>query len=213
MAPAVDSGVDGAALARRQAMTGASGPAALVKNVKEFGIACFACLGGLVYGYNQGVLSCILTMSSFGTRMGMWVEDQTKKGWLTPIFEPGAWFGCLYSGFIAETLSRKYAIMANVVLFTIGVVIQCLGVVGGPSALLAGRFIVGLAVGAMSVLYPIITLKSRLHKSVAAWWLCKSLLSQLALWSHFRSTTALITWEERGRLNLTVLGSFPSAYN
>ena len=38
--------VDAAALARRQALTGASGPMALVKNIKVFGIACFACLGG-----------------------------------------------------------------------------------------------------------------------------------------------------------------------
>ena len=34
--------------------------------------------------------------------MGVWVTDQTKKGWLTSIFELGAWFGCLYSGFFAE---------------------------------------------------------------------------------------------------------------
>lgn len=41
---------DQAALQRRQALQGSSGPAALVKNVKVFGIACFACLGGLLYG-------------------------------------------------------------------------------------------------------------------------------------------------------------------
>ena len=44
---------DHAALARRQALQGSSGPAALVKNFRVFGIACFACLGGLLYGYNQ----------------------------------------------------------------------------------------------------------------------------------------------------------------
>lgn len=47
---------DQIALQRRQALQGASGPAALVKNAKVFGIACFACLGGLLYGYNQGML-------------------------------------------------------------------------------------------------------------------------------------------------------------
>lgn len=40
-----DSVVDGAALARRQALTGASGPVGLVKNFRVFCIACFACLG------------------------------------------------------------------------------------------------------------------------------------------------------------------------
>lgn len=59
---------DHAAAARRQALAGSSGPAALVKNFKVFLIACFACLGGLLYGYNQGVFSGVLTMTSFDDR-------------------------------------------------------------------------------------------------------------------------------------------------
>lgn len=57
------------ALQRRQALMGASGPAALVKNGKVFLIAMFACLGGVLYGYNQGMFSGILQMPSFGKRM------------------------------------------------------------------------------------------------------------------------------------------------
>ena len=38
--------VEDAALVLRQELTGASGPLALIKNIKVFGIACFACLGG-----------------------------------------------------------------------------------------------------------------------------------------------------------------------
>ena len=87
--------------------------------------------------------------------MGEWVQDQTKKGWLTSIFELGAWFGCLYSGFLAETLSRKYAIILNVGIFVIGVIVQCMGVTAaGAQAILGGRFVTGLAVGAMSVNVP-----------------------------------------------------------
>jgi hypothetical protein len=59
---------EAAALARRKALSGASGPMALVKNLRVFGIACFACLGGLLYGYNQGVFSGVLTMTSFKER-------------------------------------------------------------------------------------------------------------------------------------------------
>ena len=46
MGAAPDNSVESAALARRKALTGASGPMALVKNFKVFSIACFACLGG-----------------------------------------------------------------------------------------------------------------------------------------------------------------------
>lgn len=59
------SGFDSAAVIRRKELTGASGPTAIIRNAKTFGIACFACLGGLLYGYNQGVFSGVLTMTSF----------------------------------------------------------------------------------------------------------------------------------------------------
>lgn len=65
MAPVAAAGVFDAALHRRQALMGASGPLAIVKNVKVFSIALFACIGGLLYGYNQGVFSGILSMHSF----------------------------------------------------------------------------------------------------------------------------------------------------
>ncbi|KAI4262861.1 MAG: hypothetical protein L6R42_001968 [Xanthoria sp. 1 TBL-2021] len=64
-----ESVVEDATLKLRQELTGASGPRALVKNIKVFELACFACLGGFVYGYNQGVFSGILTMTSFNERM------------------------------------------------------------------------------------------------------------------------------------------------
>src|SRR5699024_11931598 len=44
---------------------GDSGPAALVKNMRVFSIASFACIGGVLYGYNQGMFSGVLAMASF----------------------------------------------------------------------------------------------------------------------------------------------------
>jgi MFS family permease len=67
--------------------------------------------------------------------MGDYIEDQqtlawssSKQGWLVAILELGAWFGTMYSGFLAEILSRKYAILVNVCVFIIGVIIQCTAV-------------------------------------------------------------------------------------
>ncbi|USW47876.1 Putative major facilitator, sugar transporter, major facilitator superfamily [Septoria linicola] len=146
---------DHAAVQRRQALQGSSGPAALVKNARVFGIACFACLGGLLYGYNQGVFSGVLTMYSFDDHMGVWVRNPTKKGWLTAILELGAWVGTIYSGFLAEILSRKYAILVNTAIFIIGVIVQCTAVTGiGASAILGGRFVTGMGVGSLSMIVP-----------------------------------------------------------
>ncbi|KAF2754961.1 MFS sugar transporter-like protein [Pseudovirgaria hyperparasitica] len=163
MAPTGDGfEMESAALARRQALIGAAGPMALFRNLKVFGIACFACLGGLLYGYNQGVFSGVLTMTSFKEHMGSYIEDQetltwnsSKQGWLVSILELGAWFGTMYSGFLAEILSRKYAILVNVGVFIIGVVIQTTAVAGsGHSSILGGRFITGMGVGSLSMIVP-----------------------------------------------------------
>jgi len=87
--------------------------------------------------------------------MGVYTSNQTKKGWLTSILELGAWVGCLYSGFLAEILSRKYAILVNTAIFIVGVVIQTTAAAGGgSSSILAGRFITGLGVGSLSMIVP-----------------------------------------------------------
>ncbi|ORX97685.1 general substrate transporter [Clohesyomyces aquaticus] len=156
------SAFEAAALARRQALQAPSGPLALVKNLKVFGIACFACLGGLLYGYNQGVFSGVLTMTSFKTHMGSYIEDQetlkwnsSKQGWLVSIFELGAWLGTMYSGFLAEVLSRKYSILINVAVFIVGVVIQTTAIAGsGHNSILGGRFVTGMGVGSLSMIVP-----------------------------------------------------------
>ena len=54
-------GIYDAALQRRQALMGKSGPAALVKNFRVFSIAMFACIGGLLYGtYSRFILFSVI---------------------------------------------------------------------------------------------------------------------------------------------------------
>jgi hypothetical protein len=50
---------------RAQLAAGRVGWRGLFSSKKTFGIALFASLGGLVYGYNQGMFAQILTMPSF----------------------------------------------------------------------------------------------------------------------------------------------------
>jgi len=151
-------GIYDAALKRRQTLMGASGPAALVKNSRVFMIAMFAAIGGLLYGYNQGVFSGVLTMPAFKDHMGNYdtdkPEDQSRKGWLTSILELGAWVGTLLSGFMAETASRKYGILIATGVFILGVVIQSTAITAGHNAILGGRFITGMGVGSLSMIVP-----------------------------------------------------------
>ncbi|KAH8647800.1 general substrate transporter [Xylariales sp. PMI_506] len=159
---AVDSGaaVYDAVLQRRQVLMGASGPKALVKNFKVARIAAFACIGGVLYGYNQGMFSGVLAMPAFKEHMGEYDPfdanaDMTKKGWLTSILELGAWIGTLLSGFLAEAISRKYGILVAVTVFMLGVVVQATAQSGGYSVILGGRFITGMGVGSLAMIVPI----------------------------------------------------------
>ena len=80
--------------------------------------------------------------------------DQSRKGWLTSILELGAWFGALLSGFMAESASRKYAILIATCIFILGVVVQTTAVSGGHSSILGGRFVTGMGVGSLSMIVP-----------------------------------------------------------
>ncbi|PSN65211.1 general substrate transporter [Corynespora cassiicola Philippines] len=143
------------ALERRQALMGASGARALLKNWKVARIAAFACIGGVLYGYNQGMFSGILAMPSFGKHTDGYIDNPTQKGWLTAILELGAWVGAILSGFIAEVASRKYGVLIATAIFIIGVVIQATAIVGGHNEILGGRFITGIGVGSLSMIVPL----------------------------------------------------------
>jgi hypothetical protein len=56
----------GTAVAGEQSIEyGPPGYQGLVREPRLFALACFASLGGLLFGYDQGVISGVLVMSNF----------------------------------------------------------------------------------------------------------------------------------------------------
>lgn len=112
--------------------------------------ALFATIGGLLFGYDQGVISVTLVMEQFLDRFprvsteasgaGFW------KGLMTAMLEMGALIGALIAGYLADRLSRKYSIAVAVAVFTIGSVLQTAAV--EYAMLTVGRLIGGLGIGA-----------------------------------------------------------------
>lgn len=151
MAPVAGAG--SYAAEKRKQLGGKSGIAGLMQNKKVFGLTVFASMGGLLYGYNQGVFSSVLAMYSFDQRMSSAVSDAGKKGWLVAILELGAWLGTLVTGYLADKLSRRYTIILAVVVFIIGAIVQVTA--QGPPAIYGGRFVVGLGVGSLSMIVPL----------------------------------------------------------
>ncbi|KAA1467441.1 general substrate transporter [Dentipellis sp. KUC8613] len=153
MAGGGDAGGTNIAASRRKALSGASGWRGLVHNRRVFAIAVFASLGGLLYGYNQGVFSGVLGMYNFDQRMASAVDDTGTKGWLVSILELGAWLGVLLTGPLCDLLSRKYTILSAVGVFCIGVIVQTTAF--HPSSIYGGRFITGMGVGSLSMAVPL----------------------------------------------------------
>lgn len=56
-------------------------------------------------------------MNNFIKTIGDDAVDSGKKGWLVAILELGAWFGVLCTGYLADKISRKFAILVAVVVF------------------------------------------------------------------------------------------------
>jgi len=44
---------------------GPAGYKGLLKEIRIFGLACFATIGGFLFGYDQGIISGVLVMHSF----------------------------------------------------------------------------------------------------------------------------------------------------
>jgi len=119
--------------------------------------AAFSALGGLLFGYDQGVVSVILTEQQFLSHFGRIAAGTSGAGFwrglLTAMIELGALLGALNQGWIADRYSRKYSIVIAVCVFTLGSALQTGSV--DYAMLVVARFIGGLGIGMLSMVAPL----------------------------------------------------------
>ncbi|KAJ5822966.1 General substrate transporter [Penicillium robsamsonii] len=124
-----------------------------------FVVLCAACstLGGLLFGYDQGVVSVILVMDQFLAEFPRIEEGNPgsgfAKGLLTAMIELGALIGALNQGWIADKISRRYSILVAVAIFTVGSVLQTAAY--GYPMLTVARLIGGVGIGMLSMVAPL----------------------------------------------------------
>ncbi|KAG9316840.1 putative sugar transporter [Chiua virens] len=125
---------------------------------RRLGITCFATLGGFLFGYDQGVVSNVLAMESFGAAFPDVYMDANLKGWFVSTLLLAAWVGSLVNGPVCDKIGRKRSIMCNVVLFLVGTGLANGGlplkVTFVDHYLFGGRVVAGLAVGALTHVVP-----------------------------------------------------------
>ncbi|RYN83588.1 hypothetical protein AA0117_g1074 [Alternaria alternata] len=119
--------------------------------------AAFATIGGLLFGYDQGVISVTLVMDQFLGRFPRVSSEASGagfwKGLMTAMLELGALIGALFAGWIADKLSRKYSIVVAVIIFTIGSILQTAAM--DYAMLTVGRLIGGWGIGALATIAPL----------------------------------------------------------
>lgn len=118
------------------------------KNILIYIIAAIAAIGGLLFGYDTGVIAGALPFIS-----KQWNLNDSSKEWVVSIVLLGGIVGSLTSGRITDALGRKKVNFITSILFGIGSVLTALS--NTIEILILGRFILGLAVGIASFAVPL----------------------------------------------------------
>ncbi|PVV04699.1 hypothetical protein BB560_000788 [Smittium megazygosporum] len=113
-------------------------------------IAGIASVGGLLFGYDIGIIANILAMSWF--RLYFRYPDATQVGVITSFLTLGCFVGALGAGHLCDRISRKRTIIMASLIFVVGSLIQA--VATNTGFLIFGRFVNGLAVGFLSQAVP-----------------------------------------------------------
>lgn len=111
-------------------------------------ISVIACLGGLLFGYDTGVINGALRPMS--DDLGL---TALSEGVVTSSLVFAAAFGAFFGGRLSDRLGRRTAIIVLAILFFVGTVF-C---VAAPEAwvLVIGRIMLGLGVGGASTVVPV----------------------------------------------------------
>jgi MFS transporter, SP family, galactose:H+ symporter len=111
-------------------------------------IASVAALGGLLFGYDTGVISGALLFIRHVMSL-----SPTLQGVVVSIALAGAAVGAAMAGNLSDRMGRRRVILGAGLLFIAGAVVSA--VAGNIAILLIGRFFVGLAIGVASMLTPL----------------------------------------------------------
>ena len=136
-------------------------------------IAATAALGGLLFGYDTGVISGALLFLREAFHL-----SSLMLGVVTSIALAGAAGGAAGAGLLADRFGRRPVLLATATVFVVGAIVSALA--GSLTLLLAGRLLVGISIGGASMLTPP---KSPLRGSGARWCRSTSLPLPWASWS------------------------------
>jgi MFS transporter, SP family, sugar:H+ symporter len=108
----------------------------------------FGALGGVLFGYDTGVISGALLFIPNDFKLSPFLQGAIVASLLL-----GAMIGAAFAGRLSDRLGRRLLIIVAAVIFTVGALLAAFA----PSVwvLIAARFIIGLAVGSAALVVPL----------------------------------------------------------
>lgn len=111
----------------------------------------FVSLGVFLFGYDQGVMSGIITGPFFRDYFNQ--PSRAEIGTMVAILEVGAFISSLMVGRIGDMIGRRRTILYGSMVFFVGGMFQTFA--NGMPMMLIGRIIAGLGVGVLSTIVPV----------------------------------------------------------
>ena len=112
-------------------------------------LTVIATLGGLLFGYDTGVISGALLYMKDDLNLSSFGEASV----VSSLLFPGAALGALFGGRVADRLGRKRTLLLCACIFLVGA-LGC-ALAPGVQIMVAARIILGIGVGAASVTCPL----------------------------------------------------------
>ncbi|KAI0460655.1 general substrate transporter [Xylaria acuta] len=112
-------------------------------------VSAICTTGFLLFGYDQGVMSGILTAPAFADVFEETRNNSTLQGVVTSVYDLGCLFGAIFVLTVGDQLGRRRAIIAGGIIMIIGALIQVTAYPGhAPLAqFIIGRIVTGLGNG------------------------------------------------------------------
>ena len=124
------------------------GAATAASNRRIMVIASVGSIGGLLFGFDTGIIAGAIVLLKKA-----WPLDPLTEGLIVSSVLCGGLIGAAISGKAADAFGRGATISATAAIFVVGSFWT--GLAQTPASLIAGRVVVGLAVGGVSVAVPL----------------------------------------------------------